>query len=60
MSELLQSDITDESAASALVDYLSKLEEIAKLDPCGIHYFPAPQHGRRCHTRRGANRGRAP
>jgi hypothetical protein len=38
MSELLQSDITEESAATALLNYLSKLEEIAKLEPCGIHY----------------------
>lgn len=37
-SELLQSDITEDSAASALVNYLSKLEEVAKLEPCGIHY----------------------
>ncbi len=38
MSELLQSDITGESAATALLNYLSKLEEVAKLEPCGIHY----------------------
>lgn len=38
MSELLQSDITEEAAASALVNYLSKLEEVAKLEPCGIYY----------------------
>jgi hypothetical protein len=38
MSELLQSDVTDDSAAAALVNYLSKLEEVAKLEPCGIHY----------------------
>jgi hypothetical protein len=38
MSELLQSDITEESAAVALLNYLSKLEEVAKLEPCGIHY----------------------
>lgn len=37
-SELLQSDITEDSAAIALVNYLSKLEEVAKLEPCGIHY----------------------
>jgi hypothetical protein len=39
MSELLQSDITDERAATALLNYLSKLEEVAKLEPCGIHYL---------------------
>ncbi|MFL6292610.1 MAG: neuraminidase-like domain-containing protein, partial [Thermoanaerobaculia bacterium] len=36
MSELLQGDVTDESAATALLDYLSKLDEIAKLEPCDI------------------------
>jgi len=39
-SELLQSDITEDSAATALLNYLSKLEEIAKLEPCGIYYIP--------------------
>lgn len=38
MSELLQSDITEDTAATALLGYLSKLEEVAKLEPCGIHY----------------------
>ena len=38
MSELLQSDITEDRAATALLNYLSKLEEVAKLEPCGIHY----------------------
>jgi hypothetical protein len=40
-SELLQSDITEDSATSALVTYLSKLEEVAKLEPCGIYHSPA-------------------
>ncbi|HEX7956203.1 MAG TPA: neuraminidase-like domain-containing protein, partial [Pyrinomonadaceae bacterium] len=40
-SELLQSDITEETAAAALLNYLSKLEEIAKLEPCGIHHVDA-------------------
>jgi hypothetical protein len=39
MSELLQGDITEERAAVALLNYLSKLEEVAKLEPCGIHYI---------------------
>lgn len=39
MSELLQSDITEDSAAVALLNYLSKLDEVAKLEPCGIHYL---------------------
>lgn len=38
MSELLQGDITEDTAAVALLNYLSKLEEVAKLEPCGIHY----------------------
>lgn len=37
MSELLQSDVTDDRAAAALINYLSKLEELAKLQPCGIY-----------------------
>jgi hypothetical protein len=38
MSELLQGDITEDRAAVALLNYLSKLEEVAKLEPCGIQY----------------------
>lgn len=38
MSELLQGDITEDRAATALLNYLSKLDEVAKLEPCGIHY----------------------
>jgi Neuraminidase-like domain len=38
MSELLQSDITEDRAAEALLNYLAKLEEVAKLEPCGIYY----------------------
>ncbi|MFH0344546.1 MAG: neuraminidase-like domain-containing protein [Chromatiales bacterium] len=48
MSELLQSDITEDRAATALLNYLSKLEEVAKLEPCGIHYVendPAADDG---------------
>ncbi len=40
-SELLQSDITEDTAATALLNYLSKLEEVAKLEPCGIYQIPA-------------------
>jgi hypothetical protein len=40
MSELLQGDITEDSAATAMLNYLAKLEEVAKLEPCGIHYVP--------------------
>ena len=38
IGELLQSDISEDSAAGALLNYLSKLEEVAKLEPCGIYY----------------------
>ena len=38
MSALLQSDITDDAAINAYLDYLTSLEEIAKLEPCG-HYY---------------------
>ena len=37
-SELLQADITDDSAATAVLHYLAKLEEVAMLEPCGIHH----------------------
>jgi hypothetical protein len=40
MSTLLQGDITDDAAASAYLDYLSSLEEVAKLEPCGLYYQP--------------------
>ena len=40
-SELLQTDITEDSAATALLNYLSKLEEVAKLEPCGIYHVEA-------------------
>jgi Neuraminidase-like domain len=39
-SSLLQSDITDDAAANAYLDYLSSLEEVAKLEPCGLYYVP--------------------
>lgn len=38
LSELLQADITEERASVALLNYLAKLDEVAKLEPCGIHY----------------------
>ncbi len=41
MSSLLQSDITDDAAAEAYLDYLSSLEAVAKLEPCGMYYMPA-------------------
>jgi hypothetical protein len=41
MASLLQSDITDDAAASAYLDYLSSLEAVAKLEPCGLYYVPA-------------------
>ena len=56
MSSLLQGDITDDAAASAYLDYLTSLEEVAKLEPCGL-VLPARQ--RRCERDqlcRGADR----
>ncbi len=41
MSALLQGDITDDSAESAYLDYLTSLEEVAKLEACGMYYQPA-------------------
>jgi hypothetical protein len=43
MSELLQGDITEDRAATALLNYLDKLDEVAKLEPCGIYYIPEDQ-----------------
>ena len=37
MSHLLQGDITDESAATTYLDYLTSLEQVAKLEPCGLY-----------------------
>jgi hypothetical protein len=41
MSALLQGDMTEDAAASAYLDYLSNLELVAKLEPCGLFYVPA-------------------
>ncbi|MDP9793850.1 hypothetical protein J2S43_002362 [Catenuloplanes nepalensis] len=38
MSELLQGDITEDRAAQAYVGYLAKLDEVAKLETCAVHY----------------------
>jgi hypothetical protein len=45
-SELLQSDITEESATTALLNYLTRLEEVAKLEPCGICHVEADSNRR--------------
>ena len=37
-SELLQGDITEDAAATALVHYLEKLDEVARLEICGMYY----------------------
>lgn len=42
MSELLQSDVTDDAAATAYLNYLNKLEEVAKLEPCAMYYQADP------------------
>ena len=47
MSSLLQGDITDDAAASAYLDYLTSLEEVAKLEPCGLYYQPGDRRHRR-------------
>lgn len=36
-SELLQSDITDDAATTALLNYLEKLDDVAKLEICGMY-----------------------
>jgi len=38
MSELLQGDVTEDSAEIALLNYLAKLDEVAKIEPCGVYY----------------------
>jgi Neuraminidase-like domain/Salmonella virulence plasmid 28.1kDa A protein len=43
MSQLLQSDIDDDAAVSAYLDYLSNLELVAKLDPCALYYDPVAE-----------------
>jgi Neuraminidase-like domain/Salmonella virulence plasmid 28.1kDa A protein len=40
MDSLLQSDITDDAASAAYLDYMTDLEEVAKLQPCGMYYQP--------------------
>ncbi|OUS97443.1 neuraminidase-like domain-containing protein [Rhodococcus sp. NCIMB 12038] len=40
-SELLQSDITEDSASIALGHYLTKLDEVARLEVCGIYVTEA-------------------
>ncbi len=37
-SELLQGDITEDAAATALVHYLEKLDDVARLEICGMYY----------------------
>jgi hypothetical protein len=38
MSDLLQGDVTEESAEIALLNYLAKLDDVAKLESCGMYY----------------------
>lgn len=45
-SELLQGDITDDAAATALVHYLGKLDEVAKLEICGMYYEENEQNNK--------------
>jgi ABC toxin-like protein/neuraminidase-like protein len=37
LGELLQGDITEERAAEAMISYLRKLEQVAQLEPAGMH-----------------------
>jgi hypothetical protein len=41
MGQLLQGDITEDAARAAFLGYLAKLQEVAKLEPCGICCVPA-------------------
>jgi Neuraminidase-like domain/Putative peptidoglycan binding domain/Salmonella virulence plasmid 28.1kDa A protein len=41
ISTLLQGDIDQDAATSAYLTYLTGLEEVAKLEPCGLYYQPA-------------------
>jgi Neuraminidase-like domain/ABC toxin N-terminal region len=41
MSDLLQGDITGDAAETAYLNYLTNLESVAKLEPCGIYYVPS-------------------
>jgi hypothetical protein len=41
MTQLLQTDMSDDAAATAYLNYLTQLEAVAKLEPCGIYYSPA-------------------
>jgi peptidoglycan hydrolase-like protein with peptidoglycan-binding domain len=36
-SQLLQNDITDEMAETAMLNYLANLQEVAKLEVCGVY-----------------------
>ena len=50
-SDLLQSDITDDAASTAVVNYLAKLEDVAKLEPCGIYHLePTDRRGAVIHV----------
>lgn len=44
MSELLQGDITEDRAAEAFLGYLTRLEEVTRLEVCALHYV-ANEHG---------------
>ncbi len=39
-TELLSNDVTEESASIAMLNYLAKLEEVARLEPVGFHHIP--------------------
>lgn len=56
MSQLLQSDITDDTAVATYLDYLSNLELVAKLEPCGLYYDETAQVGHVIARNGGAHR----
>jgi hypothetical protein len=49
-SELLQGDVTEESVTVAVLNYLAKLEEVARLEPCAFHHVEADPQARRGET----------
>src|SRR5262249_48148700 len=40
LKELLQTDITNDTAVVTYLNYLSNLEHLGKLEPCGMYYDP--------------------
>lgn len=49
-SELLEADITEDAAATALLGYLEKLDEVAALEICGLHVDEGDEAGETVHV----------